>query len=69
MSATKPPPGYVSLRGAAEMSGYATETVRIAAVAGELKGVRKGGERGQWVFKPSDVRAWLGIDEPAESVA
>lgn len=65
MSISNPPPGHVDCKGAAELIGLTPETIRLAAVTGELKGMQRT-KRSPWFFKPSDLRRWRGIDEPTE---
>lgn len=64
----KAPPGYLDLTEAGVFVGYTKETVRTAAVKGDLKGLQRV-PHGPWYFLAADLRRWRGMDEPAESVA
>lgn len=59
----QPPPGYVDLKAAAEITGYSEQTVALKAKLGEIPHLPQKAKGGRWFFKPEELRAWLGIDQ------
>src|SRR5262245_8623559 len=54
-----PPPEYISLAGAATLTGFSYDFIYDAVQRGELPAVKKGRE---WRVKAADVRDWMERD-------
>lgn len=62
MPLATPPPGFVGMAEAEEITGLTAQTIVLAAKRGELPAGQRV-KNSPWFFRPEDLRRWRGMAE------